>query len=423
MRRDMDIDAEVIVVGGGLAGCATALHLARVGRQVLVVERGRSASTVRAGKVCGEGLMPHGLAAFRRLGLGEPDGQPFQGIAYHAGGHTAVGSFGAGREGRGVRRSGVDASLALAIDRHPRVQRVEGYVVGLRREARGVAVELRGRPPLRAPVVVGADGLHSSVRRLAGLTRPARGPRRYGARCHLRWPADRPVPAHVHVHAQGGFELYVTPVGPHEVNLALLLDAAGAQRLKGDREAAFRALVHEVPGGAALLDGAEPLSEVAVCGPLRQAVRAPCADSVVLVGDAAGFVDAVTGEGMSLGLLSAELAAQAVDASLTSGRDRRFATYRRRRARLVRDLCTLTELVVFGLRRPAWARRVVAALAARPAAFERFLAVQTGRGALGSLGPAILSVATALVGHAVRGGAAPPIRQLAAPARPLDSAA
>ena len=419
--------SDVVVVGAGPGGCATALHLARRGHEVVLLDRvdggvddGVDGAGRPGGKVCGEGLMPHGRAALERLGVPTHTlGQPFVGIAYHAGRASAQAGFGAGRLGLGTRRSAFDPALRALVRAEPAIRVREGVrVTGLTGQP-GAMRLATSAGPVTARVVVGAAGLHSTVRKLAGLEAPARGPRRYGARMHLRLAAGRREPEHVHVHAAGGWEAYLTPVGPGEVNVALLLGASAARRLKGDRDGGFRALVTHIEPLAGLFDGAEPRSDVAVCGPLRQRVRAASTDGVVLVGDAAGFVDAVTGEGMSLTLLSAELAAECVSAGLATGRlgRRWLGTYAERRRRLVRTLCTLTEVVVFGLRHPWWAERVVAALGRRSASFERFLAVQTGEGSLWSLAPALAGVTLAFLDprttRAVRAGLGSPNGQLA----------
>ncbi len=348
--------------------------------------------------------MPHGLAALQRLGIDTSDlGRPFLGIAYHAGGHTAVGHFPRGLTGLGVRRMGLDERLRHAARSHPRITLVEGTrVTQLHRDREGVTLRT-SRGDVRTHLVVGADGLHSTVRRLSGLALPDRRAKRYGARLHVQLASGRSEPDHVHVYAGSGSELYVTPVGPGQVNLALLCEPQVAKQLKGDAEGGLRRALGAFDAGRQLLDGAEPLSEAAVCGPLRQRVRRVVDDRVLLVGDAAGFVDAVTGEGMSLSLLSAEAAAQAAVAALQPGGvdARKLEAYGVRRARLARDLCTLTEVVVAGLRRPALAGRVVGALAAEPAAFERFLAVQVGQAPITSLGGPLATVARRLIWSAL----------------------
>ncbi|MEZ5237394.1 MAG: FAD-dependent oxidoreductase, partial [Acidimicrobiales bacterium] len=106
-------DTEVLVIGGGPGGSATALQLARSGHRVMLLDR----AGFPRDKVCGEGLMPYGVGELERLGLAAPEGsQRFVGIGYTVGGHSAVGRFPGGRYGLGVRRSRLDAELAARCE-------------------------------------------------------------------------------------------------------------------------------------------------------------------------------------------------------------------------------------------------------------------------------------------------------------------
>jgi flavin-dependent dehydrogenase len=148
--------------------------------------------------------------------------------------------------------------------------------------------------------LVAADGLHSPVRRVLGLDRPVRARRRFGLRQHL---AVAPWTSFVEVHWSPAGEAYVTPVGPGCVGVAVLSDE---RRPWGD-------LVGEFPGLAHLRD-ASPASRVRGAGPLRQRARRRVVGRVLLVGDAAGYVDALTGEGIALGLAQARAAVGAIAA-------------------------------------------------------------------------------------------------------------
>lgn len=376
----MPFDAEVIVVGAGPAGSATALGLAARGHDVLLLDR----RTFPRDKVCGEGLLPHGVDALRRLGVAPPAGaRPFRGIAWHLAGHRAVGTFPDGEHGLGMRRTALDEGLLRAARAHPRVCVRTGVAV------RGVtagpaAVEVDAGERLRARAVVGADGIHSVVRRSAGLDARPRGRRRYALRGHFRLAG--PDPDRVEVHALDGAELYVTPTAPGEVNVAALAEASVAKGWKGDLAGALERLVRDVPALRAQVEGRA--DDVRATGPLRNEATDVVADHLLLVGDAAGFVDGITGEGTSVSLLGASLAAEVLSAGLRTGRlDRAsLAPYGARRRRAVRDLERITEIVLWGVRRPVLAARVVRNLARDPALFDRILAIDTGRAPLASVG-------------------------------------
>ncbi|MEV4095533.1 NAD(P)/FAD-dependent oxidoreductase [Streptosporangium saharense] len=270
---------DVLVAGGGPAGLATAIHAALAGMEAVVVEP-------RPGpvdKACGEGLMPSGAAALRALGV-RAEGRALAGIRYVDGEDRVQAEFRKG-SGLGVRRTALhDALSRRAAELGVRV--VRGRVDEVRQRHDGV--EAAG---LRARWLVAADGLHSPLRALLGLQLPDTRPRRYGLRRH--YPVA-PWTDFVEVHWAEESEAYVTPVGADLVGVAVL-----SSRRRGYQEhlADFPELAARLTGPAA--------TRVRGAGPLRQRVRSRVAGRVLLVGDAAGYTDALTGEGLSLALLSA----------------------------------------------------------------------------------------------------------------------
>ncbi len=283
------VDADVLVVGGGPVGLAAAVEARLAGLSVVVVEP-------RVGvidKACGEGLMPGALAALSRLGV-DPQGHPLTGISYRDHRRRADHAF-RGAPGRGVRRTVLHAAL---LDRCAGlgVDRVVARVTGVSQDAAGV--EAAG---VRARWLLACDGLHSPVRRLLGLEATgSRWPRRvppprFGLRRHY---AIAPWSSMVEVHWGPHAEAYVTPVSDAEVGVALL----------GTRGTDFAATLATFPTLARRLEGLEPTTTVRGAGPLRQQTTARTAGRVRLVGDASGYVDALTGEGLSVGLAQARAA-------------------------------------------------------------------------------------------------------------------
>jgi 2-polyprenyl-6-methoxyphenol hydroxylase-like FAD-dependent oxidoreductase len=381
-------DAEIIVVGGGVAGAATALALARLGHESLVLDRARFPRE----KPCGEGLMPHGVAALADLGVLDrvlsSGCRPFTGIAYHVDRASAVGRFPGGRVGYGLRRVALDAELLAACRDSGRIDVREATRV---RSVGGTGGEMRvdtGDRVLRCRAVVAADGLHSPIRRQLGAQAEESGRPRYGVRGHFRlrpgW-RDRDV---VDVFAADAGEFYLTPTGAGEVNLALLLERGATRQLAGDLEGGFKSLCLSFPPIAQLLEGSESISEPKLVGPLRQRATRSVHDGLLLVGDSAGFVDAITGEGMSIGLLSARIAAEELSRGLRANRlaAADLAGYERRRRREARDLVALTEIILWGIRHRSLARRVVRNLGRHPDLFGRVLDVDTGARSLASIG-------------------------------------
>ncbi|GHH71249.1 oxidoreductase [Streptosporangium violaceochromogenes] len=327
---------DVLVAGGGPAGLATAIHAALAGMRAVVVEP----RPVPVDKACGEGLMPTGAAALRSLGVTVP-GMALRGIRYLDGGHRVQAAFRDG-DGLGVRRTALHAALARRAA-EVGVEVVAGRVEGVRQGDDGV--EAAG---LRARWLVAADGLHSPLRALLGLELPCRGPRRYGLRRH--YPVA-PWTDFVEVHWAAGGEAYVTPVGERLVGVAVL---SARRRPYREHLADFPALLARLEGPAA--------TPVRGAGPLRRRVRSRVAGRVLLVGDAAGYVDALTGEGVSLALL----AAHALVGCLRAGTPH---LYESAWLRLSRHHRLLTGALLAAARRRASARLIVPAARLMPALF------------------------------------------------------
>jgi flavin-dependent dehydrogenase len=311
-------DVDLLVAGGGPAGLATALHAARAGLSVRVLEQ--RADVID--KACGEGLMPGALAALQDLGV-DPVGHPITGITYCAPGRRAGAAFRSG-EGRGVRRTVLHAALRAAVDAAGVT--VEQTKVGtVTQDAGGVTVDGR-----RARYLVAADGLHSPLRRALGLDQPSSGRARYGQRRHY---ALAPWTDRVEVHWSRDAEAYVTPVGDDLVGVAVL---STTRRSYDDHLSAFPELL-------ARLAGATTASDVRGAGPLRQSARRRTAGRVLLVGDAAGYVDALTGEGVALALGQAGAAVRAVLTDDVDGYETQWRRVTRRYRWLTVGLVTATS--------------------------------------------------------------------------------
>lgn len=316
-----DFDADLLVVGGGPGGLATALHARRQGLSVIVAEPREGPID----KACGEGLMPGGLAELTALGV-DPAGMPFRGIAYASEHRRAEARFRTG-PGRGVRRTTLHAALA-ARAKEQDTEWIQAKVTKVEQDAHGVTAA-----GVRARWLVGADGLHSAVRRSVGIEATTGTPRRHGLRWHYRVPAWSEF---VEVHWSRWGEAYVTPVEPDLVGVAIL----SRQRPELDW---FPWLAEQ------LRDGSR--SPARGCGPLRQVVSRRVAGRVLLVGDAAGYEDALTGEGVSLAVKQAREAVHAI----VSGTPQ---SYERAWHRVTRDYRLVTRGLVLAST-PRVARRAI----------------------------------------------------------------
>lgn len=328
---------DLLVIGGGPAGLASALYAARAGLGVTVWEK--RVGTID--KACGEGLMPGALAALADVGVA-PDGEDLTGIRYLAGHHTVASPFRSGH-GRGVRRTTLHATMRAAaatagISLEQRSART------VRSLPDGVVVD---EQPFR--YVIAADGLHSRVRHQLGLEGRPTHRRRYGLRRHYRLA---PWTSFVEVHWAACAEAYVTPVTADTVGVALLSSARGS----------FDDHLGRFPSLRARLGDAAPLGEVLGAGPLRQRARSRVAGRVLLVGDAGGYVDALTGEGVAMAVLQARAAVAAV-------RDHDPMRYERDWHTITRRYRLLTASLLGATRWPPVRRALVPTAQRLPALF------------------------------------------------------
>ena len=329
---------DLLVVGGGPAGLATSLYGANAGLEVVLVER-------RSGpidKACGEGLMPHTLRHLERLGV-HPHGKPFRGISYRDGERHVDAPFKRGT-GRGVRRTVLHGALLDAAT-SAGVRICHGEAGEISQDATSVRA---GR--WRARYLAAADGLHSPIRRSLGLEQPSPGPRRWGIRRHVQ---IEPWSDYVEVHWAAGAEAYVTPIADDCVAVAVLKSSRGG----------FDCHLKEFPGLRDRIDG-RPHEPDRAAGPLRQRVSSRTAGRVLLVGDAAGYVDALTGEGLGLAFGAAELLVNCVIAE-------RPADYDRQWRQMTRRYRMLTAALLRASAYPATRAHIVPAAAAMPTVFTR----------------------------------------------------
>lgn len=286
-------DVEVLVAGGGPVGLVAAIEARLAGRTVAVAEpRGGAID-----KACGEGLMPGALPLLGRLGVA-PHGLPLRGVRYTDGTVSAEHRFADGEGvGLGVRRTTLHSALAARAEELG-VQRIEARVEAVTQDASGVHAA-----GIRADWLLAADGLHSSVARGVGLALPApRARRRFGLRRHYR---IEPWSDLIEVHWTPVGELYVTPVDERMVGIAALVGQG----------VGFDAAMASAPTELVLrVAGAEPAGAVMGSGPFRQRTRRRVAGRVLLIGDASGYVDAITGEGLRLGFAQARAAVTRVSA-------------------------------------------------------------------------------------------------------------
>lgn len=332
-------DHDLVVAGGGPAGLLTALIAARAGLRTVIIEP----RAQPIDKACGEGLMPAAAAGLRELGV-DPRGQEIRGIRYTNGDARVEAAFRHGT-GLGVRRTTLEAALVEAA-RGAGVQMESGRVRRVTQDHDGVDADGR-----RARYLAVADGLHSPLRRQLGLqvaTDKSIAPR-WGTRRHF---AVAPWTDLVEVHWAKHAEAYVTPVGRGLVGVAVL---SSVQAPFDQQLAAFPALLERLPDVAQ--------TSVMGAGPLRQRAAARVSGRALLVGDAAGYIDALTGEGIAVALASAHALVECIVADDPPAYERRWrrASWRYR---------SLTSSLLWARRQPLLAQRIVPLATRLPRVFD-----------------------------------------------------
>ncbi|HEX2188786.1 MAG TPA: FAD-dependent oxidoreductase [Longimicrobiaceae bacterium] len=304
---------DVVVVGAGPAGSATAARLAREGFAVLVLDRAEFPRR----KPCGECVNPAGVEALRELGALDAvlaaGPAPLRGWRVRSGDAAGfAGAFPAGCAGLGIAREVLDPLLLEHARARGAEARTGVRVRDLLRDGTRVRGVLTSGGEVRARVVVGADGLRSVVVRRLGLLR--RGPRlrKVALTAHVR--GAHGLGSWGELRVRGGGCLGIAPVEDGRANVSVVVAGEGARGVGGDPEGYFdRALAGYG------VRGVERVDEVLATGPFDCPVRSAVADGAVLVGDAAGYYDPFTGQGIFRALRGAELAADAVRGALLAG--------------------------------------------------------------------------------------------------------
>jgi len=377
------VTIDVAIVGGGPAGAALATYLARGGREVVVLERAPEYRW-RAGGVF---TSPATVAALRRLGLADdvlgtiarpvpamrvetPRGVTFR-LTYGDDGSLAAPAVGLDRAILDpmllelASEAGADVRRGVTVTRVVPTAAGRPFEIGLSGPAADGRTEL-------ARVVVGADGIRSQVAQSLGVARPARFIARTALTYHLADPApDGPRDARMRI-LQDGY-VGVAPVPRGRVNVGIVLGRTWRSALHAEGAAELVArIVRAIPAtrdDPATWRTGELCDAVVGAAPVGHRVTRRAGPDWFLVGDAAGFLDPFTGEGIHRALVSAELAADAVDGLLAG---RRSAA---RAAQAYEDAMRAR------FRAKDWVSLLVQAFLGRPALFEyaaRRLAVRPG---------------------------------------------
>jgi geranylgeranyl reductase family protein len=335
----MSRSCDVIVVGAGPAGSIAALVLARAGVKVRLLDR----SGFPRPKLCGDTLNPGAMAILERLGGLAPLAARIRARALALTGMIVTGPAGEsvaadyphGLTGAALTRSDLDlllleaaAAAGAGVDTLVTVHEPLLSDGGAR--VTGVRLKCRGREErIDARLVIAADGRGSRLASTLGLSRFAREPRRWAFGSYFEGVTDPSSRGEMHIRQDGYIGVAPLPGGLTNVCVVRENPRVDQRRVVSDAVARDSRLRDRFVG-------ARQVSETVALGPLAIDSRAAGCPGLLLAGDAAGFVDPMTGDGLRFALSGGELAALAALRELASGlpewrrlgaeRNRQFST-------------------------------------------------------------------------------------------------
>ncbi len=343
---------DVFVIGGGPAGLAAAIAARKRGLSVIVADGAQPPID----KACGEGLMPDGLAALHALGLQLPlaESYPFCGIRFLSAALSAEAPFPGGGCGSAVRRTILHRFMIESAEQ-------AGIEFLWRTPVTGISptsVHL-GKSTVRSRWIVGADGAHSRVRRWAGLEKSSRPQLRYAFRRHYRVP---PWTDHMEVHWGARCQGYAVGVSPEQVCVALASHDPNLRLEDG---------LCQLPRLRERLAGCEPVSTEIGAITANRRLRRVWRGNVALIGDAAGTVDAITGQGLGLAFRQAVALAHCLESG-------NLAPYQLTHRRLMLRPLIMARLMLTLDGRPRLQHRTLQVFRKHPLIFRRLLALHVG---------------------------------------------
>jgi flavin-dependent dehydrogenase len=314
---------DVVVVGAGPAGIVAATVLARAGARVRIVDR----AMFPREKLCGDTVNPGTLAILRRLSMAadiDTKGLRITGMLVTGEhGESIEGHYPHGLHGVSISRRNLDWLLlqhalkagavfddgvavrdAVVNNRHGR-RIVEGVVT---RSSGSTAT-------IMAPVVIAADGRRSALALGLGLVRSPRRPRRWAVGMYFDHRGDRGV-GEMHIRPHG--YIGVAPLPEGITNICLVQPWNGGRHFVDPPSLVARVIARE-PLLRDRFERSIAIRPPVVLGPLAIDVTGESIDGLILAGDAAGFIDPMTGDGLRFAVRGGELAAEGALRALSHG--------------------------------------------------------------------------------------------------------
>lgn len=382
---------DIVIVGASIAGSSCAIALAPEGYRILLLDE----ALFPRHKPCGEGVMPEGVQILAELGL-LPEilahgGMKVRGMRYwNRQGVVAQADFPPSVSGTSfgvvMRRYDLDHLLLERAASLTNVAVRQGFKVTDVLQEGGVVKGVGGHPVdspdqcevFHAPLTIGADGRHSVFHAACGLIKTYLRRKRFGVTGHLQGVEG--IGSYVEVLPHPDGEIYVAPCGQGVSLIAVLLEAKALQSFKGDLAGRYVGFLSGVQGFRERISQSELVPPVAAVGPLGFTIEPCYRPGLLLIGDSAGFLDPITGEGMTLALKSVKAAVPLIKEAFVVGR---FGVelgqrYARERFQVIEDVFRFTHLLLNFSRYKFVADRAIRRLSHDQRLFQKLLGVVTG---------------------------------------------
>lgn len=382
---------DIAIVGASIAGASCAIALAPEGYRILLLDQ----AVFPRDKPCGEGIMPQGVQILAEFGL-LPEilaqgATEIRGMRYrNRQGVKAEADFPPGAAGISfavvMRRYCLDNLLLQRAKSFPNVTVREGFrvaeVVEENHVVKGIAGHPAGSPAQRevfyAPLTIGADGRDSVFHVACALSKTYLPRKRFGVTGHLSGVEGLSSYVEVLPHPDG--EIYVAPCGQDVSLVALLLEQRAMKFFKGDLGGHYMSFLRGAEGFRERMSRSDLIPPVFAVGPLGFTIEPCYRPGLLLIGDSAGFLDPITGEGMTLALKSVKAAVPLIKEAFAvrdfgAAFGRRYADDR---FRLIEDVFRFTRLLLTVSRYKFIADRAVRRMSHDERLFQKLLGIVTG---------------------------------------------